>query len=84
MLTTLRAAISVLMLLGFYVLALGLVGGLGYASYWLWQDHAGAGAAKLSYVTIVVGAGVLLALWRVMRAKPGRPATPGPAGSGTR
>ena len=73
MLTTFRAGVSVLMLLGFYVLALGIVGGLGYASYWLWQEHAGSGAAKLSYVTIAVTAGIVVALWRVIRAKPGEP-----------
>lgn len=70
MITTLRAAISVVMLLGFYVLAFAIVGGLGVASFLLWQGHAGLGAAKLSYLTIAAGAAVLLALWRVMRAKP--------------
>ncbi len=69
MITTIRAAISVLMLLGFYVLALGIIGGLAWASVWLWQEHAGSGAAKLSYITVVVAFGVLVALWRVLRAK---------------
>ncbi len=69
MVTTIRAAVSVVLLLGFYVLAFGIIGGLGYASYWLWQEHAGSGAAKVSYLTIAVAFGVLVALWRVIRAK---------------
>lgn len=70
MVTSFRAALSVFMLLGFYVVALALVGALGVASVLLWQEHAGAGAAKLSYLTLAVGGAILVALWRVVRAKP--------------
>ncbi len=74
MVTTVRATIAIVMLLGFYVLALGIVGGLGWATYALLAGgHGGAGAAKLGYLTIAVAAGILLALWRVIRAKPQPP-----------
>jgi Zn-dependent protease with chaperone function len=69
MLTTLRAAFSALMLLGFYILALALIGGLGYASAWLFQDGAGTAGAKLAYLTIITAAGVLSVLWKVLRVK---------------
>jgi len=70
MITTVRAAVSAVMLLGFYVVCLGIVAGLGALSAYLWQEHLGVAAAKLSYVTLAVGAAVLLALWRVIRARP--------------
>ena len=73
MITTIRAAISVVLLLGFYVLALALVGGLAYASYFAWTQDAETGATKLGYFTVVVAIGVLLALWRVVRARPTLP-----------
>ncbi|MEK8227950.1 hypothetical protein NKG05_20455 [Oerskovia sp. M15] len=41
--TTLRAALSVLMLVGFYVLALAMVVGLGAATVWAFSEHAGPG-----------------------------------------
>ena len=74
MITTIRAAISVVLLLGFYVLALALVGGLAYASYFAWTQDAETGATKLGYFTVVVAIGVLLAFWRVVRARPTLPA----------
>lgn len=67
--TTLRAALSVLLLVGFYVLALGAVVGLGAASVWAFSEHAGAGAAKLGFLTVVVAIGLVVALWRVARAE---------------
>src|SRR5262249_14645178 len=73
MITTVRAAVSVVLLLGFYVLALAIVGGLAFASYFLWTHDVGSGAAKVSYLTVVVAAGVAVALWRVVRARPTMP-----------
>src|SRR5690348_1524500 len=74
MITTIRAAISVVLLLGFYVLALAVVGGLGFASYLLWtHDGGGSGAAKLSYLTVVIAIGVVVAFWRVIRTRPAMP-----------
>ncbi|MHA7133289.1 M48 family metalloprotease [Oerskovia turbata] len=68
--TTLRAALSILMLAGFYVLALAMVAGLGAATVWAFSEHASAGAAKLGYFTIIVAIGLVVALWKVARAKP--------------
>jgi Zn-dependent protease with chaperone function len=74
MITTIRAAISVVLLLGFYALALAVVGGLALASYLLWtHDGGGSGAAKVSYLTVVIAIGVVAAFWRVVRAKPTMP-----------
>src|SRR5262245_22127613 len=73
MITTIRAAISIVLLLGFYVLALVLVGGLAYASYFAWTEHANSGATKLGYLTVVVAIGVVIAFWRVVRARPEMP-----------
>lgn len=69
MTTTLRAALSVLLLVGFYVLALGAVVGLGAATVWAFSEHAGGGAAKLGFFTIVVAVGLVVALVRVARAE---------------
>ena len=71
--TKIRAAISVAMLAGFYLLAFGVIGGLAWASVWLWREHPGAAAGKVSYITVLIGAGLLVALWKVLRAKPAPP-----------
>lgn len=73
MTTTIRAGLSILLLLGFYVLAFGLIAVLGWASVLLWTTHAGSGAAKLTYLTVVIAAGILIALWQVIRARPELP-----------
>lgn len=70
MVTTLRAAISVLLLLGFYLLAMGLVVGLGWASVWLWQGRGGLAAVKVSWLTIALTVVIAVGLWKVARAKP--------------
>jgi Zn-dependent protease with chaperone function len=71
--TTVRAAISVVMLVGFYVLAIGLIGGLAWLTVWLWQEHHGVAAGKLSYLTVAVAAGLGVALWKILRARPEPP-----------
>jgi Zn-dependent protease with chaperone function len=74
MLTTLRAAVAVVMLLGFYVFAFATVGGLGWLTYWAFvSGRAGVAVAKLGYITVVVAAGILIALWRVIRTRPDQP-----------
>lgn len=73
MLTTVRAAVSVLLLFGFYLLALALVGGLGYASYWLFHTGSGTGGVKVAALTLVAAAGVIVALWRMITARPELP-----------
>ncbi|MCB7137139.1 M48 family metallopeptidase [Cellulosimicrobium marinum] len=69
MTTTLRAALSILLLMGFYVVALGAVVGLGVTTVWAFSEHAGAGAAKLGFLTVAVAVGLVVALWRVARAE---------------
>ncbi|MFC8192435.1 M48 family metallopeptidase [Cellulomonas sp. NPDC057328] len=70
MLTTLRAALSVLMLAGFYVVAGGLVGGLLWLTVLAFGAGAEAGAAKLGFVALVVVVALVRALWLVARARP--------------
>ncbi|MFC7484104.1 M48 family metalloprotease [Luedemannella flava] len=66
-----RAALSVLMLVGFYVLALGIIVGLGILSVLMFLNTSGtAGAAKLGFLTIAVAVAVVVALWKVAKAKP--------------
>jgi Zn-dependent protease with chaperone function len=71
--TTLRAALALALLAGFYVLAFAVVAGLGWLAVWAVQNSDGAAAAKLVVVALGAAAGVLLALWRVLRAKPEPP-----------
>ncbi|GAA3456178.1 M48 family metallopeptidase [Dactylosporangium matsuzakiense] len=71
--TTVRAVISVGLLAGFYLLAIALIGGLGWVSVWLFQEHPGVAAGKVAYLTIAVAAGLVVAFWKILRAKPGEP-----------
>jgi len=71
--TTLRAALAAALLAGFYLLAFGIIGGLGWLAVWMWRTHAGAGAGKLSYLVLALAAGVVVALWKVVRSKPEPP-----------
>lgn len=70
MVTTVRAALSVLMLLGFYVFALAIVAVLGWLSVLGFQGHHGPAAAKLAFLTIAVAVGLVVALWKVATTKP--------------
>ncbi|QCB92452.1 M48 family metallopeptidase [Cellulomonas shaoxiangyii] len=70
MVTTLRAALSVLLLAGFYVAAGGLVAVFLWLTVLAARAGAGAGAAKLGLLAIVVVVALLRALWLVARAKP--------------
>ncbi|MFC8922658.1 M48 family metallopeptidase [Cellulosimicrobium sp. NPDC057127] len=69
MTTTLRAALSVLLLGGFYVLALGAVVGLGAATVWAFSEQSGGRAVQFGFFTVVVAIGIVVALWRVARAE---------------
>jgi Zn-dependent protease with chaperone function len=71
--TTVRAAISVALLAGFYLLAAGLIAALGWLTVWLWREHPGVAAGKLSYLTIAIAIGLMVAFWKILRAKPGEP-----------
>jgi Zn-dependent protease with chaperone function len=74
MLTTLRATIAVVMLFGFYGLALAIVGGMGLLTAMAFAQGLGVAGSKLGYLTIAVAVGILVALWRVIRARPRPPA----------
>ncbi|WP_426511848.1 M48 family metallopeptidase [Dactylosporangium sp. McL0621] len=71
--TTIRAAISVALLAGFYLLAVGLIAGLGWLTVWLWSEHPGAAAGKLAFLTIAIAVGIVVAFWKILTAKPGEP-----------
>lgn len=69
MVTTARAALSVLLLLGFYGYALGLVVGLGALTVLLAGVGLAAVVGKLSLVTLVLAGAVGYATWKVLRAR---------------
>src|SRR5262249_11500461 len=68
--TTLRASVAVALLVGFYVVVVALVGGLATAAVWMWRTHPGAAAGKLSIIVLALAIGVVVALWKVLRARP--------------
>ncbi|WP_213450373.1 M48 family metallopeptidase [Rhizomonospora bruguierae] len=69
----LRAAVTVAMLVGFYVLGLVQLAVAGLLLFWIWTHLHGAGAAKLSWLLIVGVGAVVVGLWRAIRATPGEP-----------
>ncbi|GGN34472.1 Zn-dependent protease with chaperone function [Actinoplanes campanulatus] len=71
--TTLRAAVSVAMLVGFYVLGLLQLALVGWLLYEIWTHMHGAGAAKLSWLLLAAVGAVVAGLWRAIRAKPDEP-----------
>ncbi|AEV89023.1 HtpX-like protease [Actinoplanes sp. SE50] len=71
--TALRAAVSVVMLAGFYLLGLAQLVLVGWLIFEIWQHLHGAGAVKLSYLLLAAVGAVLAGLWRAIRAKPGHP-----------
>jgi Zn-dependent protease with chaperone function len=68
--TTLRAALSLVLLAGFYVVTLAVVVGMGALSWWAFQSDSEAAAAKLGFFTAAVAVAVVVALWKVARARP--------------
>jgi Zn-dependent protease with chaperone function len=71
--TAFRAALSVAMLIGFYVLGLLQLVVAGFLLYEIWTHVHGAGAAKLSWLVIAAFGAVAVGLWKALRAKPGEP-----------
>ncbi|WIM96303.1 M48 family metallopeptidase [Actinoplanes oblitus] len=71
--TALRAAISVVMLAGFYLLGLIQLALVGWLLFEIWTHLHGVGAAKLSWLLIAAVGAVVAGLWRAVRAKPGDP-----------
>jgi Zn-dependent protease with chaperone function len=70
MVTTIRAALSVALLLGFYLYALVLVVVLGVLSVLAIRYAPGVVAGKVVWVTLVVPFAILAATWKVLRAGP--------------
>jgi Zn-dependent protease with chaperone function len=73
MVTTIRAALSVAMLLGFYLYALVAVVLLGALSLLAIEYAPGVIAGKAVWVTLAVPFAILVATWKVLRAGPTPP-----------
>ncbi|MCG7286926.1 M48 family metalloprotease [Cellulomonas sp. ACRRI] len=73
MVTTLRAALSLVMLAGFYVVAVGLAVLLGWLSVLAFTSDHARGAGYLALFAIVLVVGIVSALWKVARAKAAPP-----------
>jgi Zn-dependent protease with chaperone function len=73
MVTTIRAALSVALLLGFYLYALVLVVVLGVLSVLAIEHAPGVVAGKVVWVTLAVPFAILAATWKVLRAGPPPP-----------
>lgn len=73
MVTTLRAALSLVLLAGFYVVAVGLTAGLGWLSVLAFTSDHARGAGYLALFAIVLVVGIVSALWKVARAKAAPP-----------
>ena len=71
--TALRAVLSVVMLIGFYVLGLVQLVVAGLLLYEIWTHLHGAGAVKLSWIVIAAFGAVAVGLWKAMRVKPEPP-----------
>jgi len=74
--TRLRAVVAVLTLAGFYVTALLVIAGLGALTVLAFRSGTGPLAGKLGFVTIAAVVGVVVALWKVARARPEPPSGP--------
>ena len=67
--TALRALLSVLMLVGFYVLAVGMLVGCAVLTVTMAQHSHGPAALKFGILTLIVAAGIVTALVQVARAQ---------------
>ena len=74
--TRLRAAVAVLTLAGFYVVVLAVLAGLGGVTALAFSSGLGPAAAKLGFVTVAAMVGVVVAMWKVARARPAPPSGP--------
>lgn len=66
---TLRAAVSLLTLLGFYVFALALIVGMVVGGVMI-TDASSTAGIKVIVIALVAAVGVLIALWKVATFKP--------------
>ena len=79
MLTTLRAAFSLALLVGFYLYVLGIVVGLLTLSGWLIsRGEVNQFTIALAVISLVLAGSVLVETWRAARAKPEIPGLPLP------
>lgn len=69
-LTTVRAGLSVALLLGFYAYAFGLVAGLAVVTVVLVNVGLSALVGKLGVVTLGLAGAIGYATWKVLRARP--------------
>ena len=74
--TRLRAVVAVLTLAGFYVAALAVIAGLGALTVVAFTSGVNVVAGKLGFLTIAAMVGVVVALWKVARARPAPPSGP--------
>lgn len=73
MVTSLRAALSLVMLAGFYVVAVGLAVLLGWLSVLAFSSDHVRGATYLAVFALLLVFGIVSALWKVARAKAAPP-----------
>ncbi|GAA1584170.1 M48 family metallopeptidase [Actinoplanes couchii] len=71
--TALRAAVSVAMLVGFYVLGLLQLAVVGFLLYEIWTHLSGLAAGKLSWVLLAAVGAVVAGLWKAIRSRPSEP-----------
>lgn len=70
---TIRAALAVGMLAGFYLVVVGLPVGLAGLGVWLWLAFPGQAARDLSYLVAPIGVALVVPAWKVLRARPQPP-----------
>jgi len=73
MVTSLRAALSLVMLAGFYVVAVGLAVLLGWLSVLAFSTDHVRGATYLAVFALLLAFGIVSALWKVARAEAAPP-----------
>ena len=71
MATSVRAAVSLALLAGFYVVAFALVAALGWLSVLAFRSGSETGGAKLAFIAAFVAVAIVVALVKVARARPG-------------
>lgn len=71
-----RAVVAVVTLVGFYVAALLVVAGLGALTVAAFGAGVGVLGGKLGFVTVAAMVAVVVALWKVARARPAPPSGP--------
>lgn len=76
MTTTLRAATAVVMLAGFYLVAFGLLGLMVWWSLWFFRNDEEVNGSKLAIAAVFVAISIVIALWKVARARPEAPTGP--------